>query len=478
MRRISVAKTIFAFLVILVLVPSIVGAIDEVKVTIADSEIHGSVGEIRTTNVKITNNENITDIFSLTVFPQYWFGVSATLDKYVVTLPPQTSEILQLSFSIPACVDKQNQEFRVTSKSLSNVFNGTNSTVLRVEGPVCISAVIVENPSLRPDNQTLVTTLITNVADNSFSQYRLQTQIRSDTKSLKTFDQIINYLGPKSQTQINFTYTPEKYTVPGNYSVVSTLSNNAGTTISTNSKNIIEIVPTYDKPVISKSTGFGLLFSTVTLTVKNENNVPIPDFFVVETVPGFAKGLSIPMTNTSEIKDLPDKVEYTWQVHSLQPGEERLIKYQFNLQNIIIIVVVLVAIIIVAFNFVFSPRINKNYRVGKSMAGEREIIISIDVRNRSRHEMRDVIVRDFLPAIMNVVEKFDTVKPMIRREMNGTELIWKFELLKPFEERVITYRARPSTEVIGTMKLPNAHIKYLDKRQQRKVILSKGVMIR
>ncbi|MBS3055675.1 MAG: hypothetical protein J4452_04275 [Candidatus Aenigmarchaeota archaeon] len=472
------AKIIFAFLAILILIPSLVAAIDEVKIAIGNSEIHGNVGEIRKTNVTITNNENMTDTFSLTVFPQYWFGVSAALDKYVLTLPPKSTDVIELSFSIPACVDKQNQEFRVTAKSLSSVFNATNSTVLRVEGPVCISAVIVENPRMRPDNQTLITTIVSNVADNSFSQYRLQTQIKSDTRTLKTFDQVINYLGPKSQTQINFTFTPEKYTPPGNYSVISTLSNNIGTTISTNSKNVIEIVPTYDKPTISKSTGFGLLFSTVTLTVKNENNVPVSDFVVVETVPGFAKGLSTTITNTSEIKDLPDKVEYTWQVSNLQPGEERLIKYQFNLQNIIIVVVALAAVIIVAFNFVFSPQINKNYRVGKSIAGEREIIISIDVRNRSRHEMRDVIVRDFLPSIMNVVEKFDTVKPMIRRAMNGTELIWKFDLLKPFEERVITYRARPSTEVIGAMKLPNAHIKYLDKKQQRKVVLSKGVMIR
>jgi hypothetical protein len=92
--------------------------------------------------------------------------------------------------------------------------------------------------------------------------------------------------------------------------------------------------------------------------------------------------------------------------------------------------------------------------------------------------MRDVIVRDFVPSMLNVVEKFETVKPMIRRAPNGTELIWKFDLLKPFEERVIAYRVRPSTEVIGTMRLPNAHIKYLNKSQQRKVILSKAVVIR
>jgi len=473
-----VTKIIITALIILMLVPAFVAAIDEVKVIIGDSELYGNVGEIRKTKVSITNNENASDIFSVTVFPQYWFGVSATLDKYLVTLPPHGTEVLELSFSIPACIDRQNQEFKVTAKSVSNVFNATNTTVLRVEGPVCISAVIVENPILRPDNTTRMSTIISNVADNSFSQYRLQVQIKSDKKTLKSFDEIINYLGPRSQIQVNFTFTPEKYTPPGNYTVVSTLFNNFGTPISVNSKNMIEIIPTYDTPIIYKSTGFGLLFSTVTLTIKNQNNVPIQDFLVVETIPAFAKGLSTPVTKTTETRDQPDKIAYMWLIPSLQPGEERLISYQFNLQNIIVVVVILIGIILFAFNFVFSPKILKNYKVAKSITGEREIIVSLDVRNRSRHEMRDVIVRDFVPAILNIVEKFETVKPMIKRAMNGTELIWKFDLLKPFEERVITYRVRPSTEVIGAMKLPNAHIKYLDKRQQRKIILSKGVMIK
>ncbi|MFH0710963.1 MAG: hypothetical protein V1944_00100 [Candidatus Aenigmatarchaeota archaeon] len=474
----DVAKIIFAVLAVLILIPVLAVAQDEVNVKIGNSEIRGNVGEIRKTNVTITNNENATDIFSVTIFPQYWFGVTATLDRYIVTLAPGASETLDLLFSIPTCVDKQNQEFRVTAKSLSYSYNSTDSTVLRVEGPVCISAVVVEDPTLSPASSTRISTLISNVADNSFSQYRLETQIKNDAKTLKTFSQVLNYIQPKSQMQVNFTFEPEKYTLPGNYTVVSTLYNNMGSVISANSKNILEVVPTYDPAVIKKSNSFGLLFSTVTISVKNENNVPISNFQVVETVPGFAKGLASPVTQTTETTDTPNKITYVWLIPKLEPGEEKIIVYQFNLQNIIILVVALVAVVIIAFNFVFSPQIFKNYRIGKSITGEKEITISIDVRNRSRHEMRDVIVRDFIPSILNVVEKFDTVKPMIRREANGTELIWKFDVLKPFEERFITYRVRPSTEMIGTMKLPNAHIKYLGKKQQRKIILSKGVVIR
>jgi hypothetical protein len=383
------AKIIFAVLALLIILPSIVAALGNVNVSIGDSEIHGNVGEIRTTNVTVTNNENATDIFALTVFPQYWFGVTATLDKYVVTLQPSGSETLTLSFSIPACVDKQNQEFTITARSLANVVNATTSTVLRVEGPVCISAVIVDNPIIKPGDTSTISTLISNVAASSFSQYRLQTDIKNEAKTLKTFDQIINYLAPNSQAQINFTFIPDQFTLPDNYTVTSTLFNNAGSPISINSKNIIEVVPTFNAPVITKSNNFGLLFSTVTLSVKNENNVPLQNFLVVETVPGFAKSLASPITKTTQTTDLSDKVVYMWEISNLQPGEERVLQYQFNLQNIILVVVVLVGIILVAFNFVFSPQILKHYKVGKSVTGEREIIISIDVRNRSRHERCD-----------------------------------------------------------------------------------------
>jgi len=247
-----VGKIIFAFLAILILIPALAVAKEEVNLVIGDSEIHGNVGEVRKTNVTITNNENTTDIFSLTVFPQYWFGVTATLNKYIVTLPPGGTELVEMFFSIPTCVDKQNQEFGVTAKSLSYVFNASTSTVLRVEGPVCISAVIVDTQTLRPGNSTKITTIVSNVADSSFSQYRLQTEIKSDDKTLKTFSETINYLASKSQVQVNFTFVPEKYTLPGNYTVVSTLYNNVGSTISTNSKNIVEIVPTYDAAVVNR----------------------------------------------------------------------------------------------------------------------------------------------------------------------------------------------------------------------------------
>jgi hypothetical protein len=47
-------------------------------------------------------------------------------------------------------------------------------------------------------------------------------------------------------------------------------------------------------------------------------------------------------------------------------------------------------------------------------------------------------------------------------------LAWKLDYLRPFDERVITYSVRPVMEVSGTLKLPKATIKYLDKKKIRK----------
>ena len=102
----------------------------------------------------------------------------------------------------------------------------------------------------------------------------------------------------------------------------------------------------------------------------------------------------------------------------------------------------------------------------------------LEVRNRTKHEIRDVEVRDFVPSIARVVERFDTLKPRVKSTGSGTELRWSFESLKARDERVLTYRIKPVVDVIGHLHLPNAHVKYSDRKKIKRMIASKRLAIK
>jgi hypothetical protein len=102
----------------------------------------------------------------------------------------------------------------------------------------------------------------------------------------------------------------------------------------------------------------------------------------------------------------------------------------------------------------------------------------LEVRNRTRHEIKDVLIRDFVPSIATVVEKFDTLRPTLRKVAGGTELVWRLDSIGPLEERVLAYRVKPSVDIIGTLKLPKALMRYTDKEKKVKRVISKNIKIR
>jgi hypothetical protein len=135
-------------------------------------------------------------------------------------------------------------------------------------------------------------------------------------------------------------------------------------------------------------------------------------------------------------------------------------------------------IIYTAFKLFYKPTIVKRHSHEGPITRDKEILVSLDVRNRTKHEIRDVEVRDVVPSIARVVERFDTLAPRTKTSEIGTELRWKIDSLKPREERVLTYRIRPVVEVTGSLNLPEAKVRYVDKKKVKRIIASKSLLIK
>jgi hypothetical protein len=229
---------------------------------------------------------------------------------------------------------------------------------------------------------------------------------------------------------------------------------------------------------LTKTTKYGILVQTIEITVKNEGNVPTGSLYISEAIPTFMKVFFFPKKEPMMEEPKDNRIIYTWAVPSLNPGESYTITYEISTWNAVLIAVVLVVIIAYAFVSIFSVSIEKKHKAIGPITKEREITIMLEVKNRSRNEIRDVIVRDFVPGIATVIEKFDTLRPTLRKIANGTELVWKINSLAPGDERILTYRIKPIVDIVGTLKLPKAYLKFMDKKKEIKKILSKSAYIK
>jgi hypothetical protein len=451
----------------------------EVKLSLSSKDTTVYIGDLITVDAVIENNQYKSDTFSITVFPSYWYGIRVDLQNSFININAKSNVTTKVYFDTRSS-DPIISPFTITVESINNK-NIKDSdifklTVLR-KSPVYIYDIIPSKYTVIPGDMITIDNKISNTALVAMGPYNIQTNIKYGNALLKRFDDSIDTMPASSMKKISNTYMFDKYASPGKY-FVETIIKDENNFIQgykiTEPINVTEV----SKLVKEKSVEYGLMSQTITLKVKNEGNILASNFYVTESVPQFVKNLFYPQVEPDKEEKKDVRVVYYWFVDKLSPGQEKIIKYEIRSINIIIIFVLLILFVMIAFKYVFSPKIVKRARHFGALTREKEVIVSIETRNRSRHEMKDVIVRDFVPSITTVVERFDTLKPNVRKTEGGTELIWRFESLKPFEERVITYRIKPIVEVAGTLKLPKARVTYMDKKKQRKGIASKSVWIK
>jgi len=454
-------------------------AADEVKISLSTNDVTTYIGDSVTVDITILNNQLKSDTFSMSVFPSYWYGIRVDLQNNFVNIGARSNATTKIYF------DTRSSEaiispFTITVESINNKnFKDSGTfklTVLR-KSPVYVSDIKSNKYLVNPGEIISIDSYIKNTALASLGPFSIQTNVKYGDMLLKRFDDFIDIMPQGSIKKISNTYNFEKYASPGKYYIE---------TIIKDDNNIVQSYKISDpitmneisKLTKEKSISYGLISQTITIKVRNDGNTLASNFYITESVPQFAKNLFYPQIEPDKEEKKDIRVVYYWFVDRLMPGQEKAITYEIRSASIMIALIVLIVFVAIAFKFVFSPKIVKRVSHFGSLTRDKEIVVSIEARNNSRHEIKDVYVRDFVPSIVSLVERFGTIKPTIKRLEGGTELIWKIDSLKPFEERVLTYSVKPVVEIAGSLRLPKTRIIYLDKKKKRKVIASKSIWIR
>ncbi|MCD6371662.1 MAG: hypothetical protein J7L39_03005, partial [Candidatus Aenigmarchaeota archaeon] len=284
---------------------------------------------------------------------------------------------------------------------------------------------------------------------------------------------------PKSTKTITFSYTFDKYAPNGTYYVRVSLKNVENREIDERGPIQLKLKGVVKLPTecTKKEVRYGLLTTEVLIEVKNEGNVPSGQFIVTESLPLIAKSFFIPEIEPDFENVVDGRIIYGWKVNNLEPGVSVVIRYKIFVVHFWVLILSIGLLLIYFFHMMFGLSIKKISPYKGPIVREKPIKIMINIKNKSSRQIKNVRVKDFVPAILKVLKKFDTLVPKIKREKDGTKLEWKIYALKPKEERIITYYVQPIVDIVGSIKLPEVIIEYKE-RNKKKIVKSRKSLIK
>ncbi|TAL48037.1 hypothetical protein EPN87_01570 [archaeon] len=474
-------KTTAVFLVAFLALSSVAIADNSVNVTLSSSNIILKSGDTQSINITVTNNQATDDTFSLSIFPSYLQGITTSLTHSSLFIKGASQGTATLYFSAPFDVDQFVSIFSVTARSFSNQNIQASKDILLQSvrrSPVYVSDIKLSSYSINPLETITINTKLTNLDSREYNNYVLTTFVKSGDNILERFDTNVSKVGPKSSVDVTNSYDVAKYAAPRDYIVQSLLKDSLGALLSASDVHYkVNAIYKLPEQYTKKTTSIGFVSATTTVTVMNDGNVASPGFYVTESVLGIAEKLFSSTPSPTYTNSTLGNIVYSWYIPPLQPGQSVIIEYRISLIPIWITLVGILIAVYIAFVYTFQPAVVKSHRHYGRLAKEREIPVIIDVKNKSIHEIKDIVVVDHVPQLAQLVDKFDTLKPRVKKTADGVQLVWKFDSLKPREERVMTYRIKPLLDA-SELHLPHARASYSNRKKQKKLISSRKIVVK
>lgn len=441
-----------------------------VEIIVPETSVTVYAGQSNELEIPVKNDGDSTDTFYFSIWPTEWVAI----DKYWVAL--KAGETGEISFTLTPPVDAEEETitFTITVTSVSTKESYTEQVYLDVKRKtrVFISELKLNKQSLKPGDTLIIQPIITNLDKKETHEVYVTTKILKDGLIVQKFEDSVS-IEPESKKTLTNSFEVRITNLFGSYEIIVTIRDSLNEFVD-ESKSSFKIKRVYDV-FEEKSVKYGFLCSVIEVKITNRGNVPRSGFSVTESVPMISKYFFYPEVEPTYETKKDNRIVYGWSVE-VDPGETKAIKYQFRFINIALSSGIVIVAIIIIFWFMFKPTLSKSYR--GILAGQNEIKVLLSIKNKTRKQLNNVIVTDFVPPIARVIREFQTLVPEITRKQTGTGLKWKISKLKPIEERIITYKIKPVIEITGELKLPKSHFTYETRKGKKKMVASKSILIK
>ncbi len=451
-------------------------AANGVTMSVDKSTMAITAGGSDSVTLTIANNQDASDVFSVSLFPSSWSGLNIIQPTSLLLVSPHSTATTQIFFSVPNCTAGSLIGFTVSATSVNNKsISSTQNFNLQVVGySVCINSMKADKFELNPGDTATITTGVENLVPSAITDSVLTVAISKDGSLVKSIDNTI-FLPSMSGREYAVNYTFDRHAAPGTYDVDMVLKN--GGRIIDSKSTSLKVNEVKNVVTSEAESNYVVLKRTMT-TITNDGNIASDSFFYNKSVPSYLSVFFEPATGPSSTSYISGNTVYSWQVPQLKPGEDFLVSYRINFVNPwTIAIVAAIALYVIYLNF-YSLAAVKSYYLKGPLAKDKEVAVSVEVKNRGYREVRDIVVRDKVPAVAKLEERFETLRPLTRKLTDGTELTWRMDAIKPRETRVLTYRIKPVMEILGTLNLPEVKVSFVGAGGRKTTKFSNMVEVR
>ncbi len=142
---------------------------------------------------------------------------------------------------------------------------------------------------------------------------------------------------------------------------------------------------------------------------------------------------------------------YSWE-KTLNPGE----RHSFTWTASYTLPVLTVTVLIILFTAI--RKLSGNVKLEKETEDKEDgKTVSIQATNNTE-TIKDITISDFVPNVVELDEDFDMTEPEVKKTVDGTELEWKLEDVRPGETRMIQYAVEPKIDVEEGIELPEPEL--------------------
>ena len=403
--------------------------------------------------ITVSNTGDEADIFTLTPLGRHREWV--LVEKPSMSILPGKSRDIKISVIPPENIGSGTYFLTLGVSPLKD-------PSLVVEEEICvvvlrnynaeISKISLERGEFYPGEVIKVNAEVWNTGTKRFDDLILIAAVTNEEGVIEEKRETFS-LDSDERENIKFEFSLDKYSPPGSYSIDLTLIGMDVEFDSVDRSFTVKAVKSVEETPSSMWTPIAD-FNTVTL--ENEGNVKVKEEWTKE----MDNPWNFLFTATGNVvaKRTDKGVLYSWLIE-LEPGERKSISYQINYWPLIILLILIIYGIYRFVSIIKVPRIRKKVISKRGFFdGGGEFKIALGLKNKTGKPLKNAIVRDFIPPVGRVAEEFETIKPMLRKSENGTELVWRLDNLNPNEERWFTYKLRT---LVGAeqLKLPKAYVK-------------------
>jgi len=440
---------------------------EEIEILAPEKPTTVYAGETNTLEVLVKSNRDVEDTFYFSIWPTYWIDIK----KYWTTLDPEEMATVIINVKPPRDAEEGTHELTFTAKS--GDISISENIYITIERPthIFVTEIKINKQTLKPDDTLLIQPVISNIDKKETMEVFVTTKISKDDLLFERFyDTLI--IRPESTHTLSYVFNIKNTLPPGNYEINTVIRNNLNKILDERTVDFkIEPVHMIDEDKKSENS---ILYSTITIKVTNNGNV-VEAFYVTETLPVISKNFFYPEVEPVSEEEKDNRIVYKWLIQDFKPAETMVIRYQLRFASVVLVSCILIIAIIWVLLLFYKPTLRKKY-IGSLGLG-RELTVSLHLKNRGRKVLNNITVTDFVPPLAQVIKKFDTLVPTIKRRVRGTEITWKIKQLNPREERVLTYKVKPVIDIVGKLKLPKAHMIYKTKKGKRRRVLSKKITV-